>query len=91
MIANIDPLVGRRFVTSAGNIGRVERMGLGGVRVNWTHRPTQQDLDECLDRVQGVIGKAEVAGGEFANRQAEEEAYRAWRRDAESDGEEDPE
>lgn len=59
-IADISPLIGRNFVSNAGNVGRVQRIGDGAVRVNWAERPSEEDIAEFSVWAEGVLGKIAV-------------------------------
>lgn len=76
-IADISPLDGRIFVPVSGNRCRIERIGPGGIRLNWM-RPThsQQDYEELLTWAEGLIGP--LCPTEHCDLRTERAAFELW-------------
>lgn len=78
--ADINPLVGRRFVSASGNTCRVERIGEGAMRLVWSRKraeTTEQDLAEAHAWVRSVLGSVDLTVSR--GRENEAESYQKWR------------
>lgn len=60
MLADITPLIGRKFVATSQNIGRVERIEDGAMRCTWTHKPSESDIEEFMAFVTRVLGEVKA-------------------------------
>lgn len=85
--ANIDPLVGRHFVSSSGSVAHIKRLAHGVIQVNWAcsydEEIAAKDEAEFEEWARGILGPVTVSS--FSNRsnddESERQALRAWMRD----------
>jgi hypothetical protein len=80
--ADVSPLVGRRFVTTSDNTGRIERIEEGATRFVWKRKPSEQDIAEFTEWVQSVLGPDLEITLCLDGRKKEGEELAAWRRKA---------
>lgn len=81
--ANIDPLVGRHFVSKSGKVCRIERLAEGAIRVVWKGRPedhSREDELEFMQWVESILGRIQPTM--HRGRQGEQEWLRRWQQDA---------
>ncbi len=77
--ADLSPVVGRHFVSLAGNVCQVRGLGPGAIRVTWIRRESEADRTEFSAWVEGVIQQPldiEVSVG----LEQEQANYQEWKR-----------
>jgi hypothetical protein len=77
-VGNIDPLIGRHFVSKSNNIARIKKLGDGAMRVTWKNKPTNSDKNEFEMFVESVIGPIEAT---TCDENGEEE-YHKWKEES---------
>lgn len=55
-LLDITPLVGRQFVSGQDNSCRIEKIGVGGMRVTWKTPPSPHDLDDFETWMDSILG-----------------------------------
>lgn len=84
-LANLDPLVGRHYVTRSGNVATISRIGKAAIRINWSRWPySPEDMEEFGEWASSVVGvnlKATVV--KATTDEQESEALRQWKSETE--------
>lgn len=75
---NIDPLVGRHFISQSGNLCEVKRLGTGAMRAEWEVHPSEHDQNEFAAWAQSIVGAFEETRSVGLER--ETEALNRWRK-----------
>jgi hypothetical protein len=75
-----DKLVGRSFVSKSNNVCTVGRIGDDAIRPFWKSKPSQADMDECIEWIQSVLGD-NVEPTVHVGREGEAEAYEKWKKE----------
>lgn len=76
--ADLNPLVGRHFVSKALNTCRIIRLGPGAIRAAWDHKPTENDVQDLEAWVLGIVGPAETTHSRGIEQEAKN--YSEWKR-----------
>lgn len=77
-ISDDSPLAVRHFVAKSLNVCVVQSLGRGGVLAKWNMKPSQEDMDELSQFIQGVLGGHVTSFIEGTDRQAGISAYQKW-------------
>lgn len=77
-IADISPLIGRHFVSSALNVGRVIKLDSGAARVRWQTSPSPDDIQEFSKWAEDVLGPLNITL--HTDIRTEPQALAKWKR-----------
>lgn len=83
MIANVDLIEGRKFVSSSGNVCTSSKLADGGIRALWKNKPSETDVKEYNTWASSIVDANVCKSVVGLNKEEEKEAYNEWRKNLE--------
>lgn len=76
---DINPVVGKSFVSSSFNVGKIQKLEDGALRVMWNTKPTDKDVAEFSDWMVSIFGDIDMTL--CRNPKEEQEKLKAWKQE----------